>query len=411
MKKDVVIEVRNLSKKYIIKSNKDSNPTLRDAVMGVGKNLFKKGKKEEFWALKNVNFEVKRGEVIGVIGKNGSGKSTLLKILSKIVGPTEGKIKLKGRVASLLEVGTGFSPELSGRENIYLNGSILGMKKKEIEKKFDEIVKFSGVARFIDVPVKRYSSGMHVRLAFAVAAHLDSDILLVDEVLAVGDVEFQKKCLGKMSSLAKSGRTVIFVSHDMSSIRQLCTRVVFLKKAKVFAIGDPNEITALYENEFIDKSQLNLPTQIRKPSPGGYHFSKVELRKNGKPSVEYEAGDVMEIHLWTNKKASANSYTVEYQLCNGEGAIISFGAANPVREVYFKSKDKYFVCELDPLPLTSGKYWFNFSVRIWGMERWDTWKHAIEFRITKCDIYKTGFNLSSSTAGNFIMNQQWKSRK
>lgn len=239
----VVISVENLSKRYIIRhQQKDSYVALRDviaektliAIRSAGKIIHNKPlpfiKKEEFWALNNLSFELNQGDSLGIIGRNGAGKSTMLKVLSRITEPTIGKISIKGRIASLLEVGTGFHPELTGRENIFLNGAILGMRREEIRRKFDEIVDFSGVEKFLDTPVKRYSSGMYVRLAFAVAAHLESEILIVDEVLAVGDAEFQKKCLGKMSEVGKIGRTVLFVSHNLAAIEQLCNRAILLEK-------------------------------------------------------------------------------------------------------------------------------------------------------------------------------------
>lgn len=206
----------------------------------------KKGKSDIIWALKDVSFDVKEGEVVGIIGKNGAGKSTLLKILSRITSPTKGDIKISGRIASLLEVGTGFHPELTGRENIYLNGAILGMRRAEIRSKFDEIVDFSGVERYIDTPVKRYSSGMYVRLAFAVAAHLETEILILDEVLAVGDAEFQKKCLGKMKDVSTKGRTVLFVSHNLTAVNTLCTKCVYLKYGSVVDLGDTLKIVNQY---------------------------------------------------------------------------------------------------------------------------------------------------------------------
>jgi lipopolysaccharide transport system ATP-binding protein len=216
------------------------------------------------WALKDINFEVKRGEVLGIIGKNGAGKSTLLKILSRVTGPSVGNIKVKGRIAALLEVGTGFHPELSGRENIFLNGAILGMSKQEIKRKFDEIVDFSGVERYIDTPVKRYSSGMYVRLAFAVAAHLEPEILIVDEVLAVGDADFQKKCLGKMKDVSGQGRTVLFVSHNMEAISKLCNTGVYLKHGQVSEIGSIDDVVSNYlkegqkqNNSFVDLNKYN----------------------------------------------------------------------------------------------------------------------------------------------------------
>jgi lipopolysaccharide transport system ATP-binding protein len=205
-----------------------------------------KGETDYVWALKEINFEVKRGEVLGIIGKNGAGKSTLLKILSQVTAPTKGQVKIKGRIASLLEVGTGFHPELTGRENIFLNGAILGMTKAEIRRKFDEIVDFSGVERYIDTPVKRYSSGMYVRLAFAVAAHLESEILIVDEVLAVGDVEFQKKCMGKMKNVSAGGKTVLFVSHNMTAIRMLCSNGILLANGKLYAYGKIEDVIGKY---------------------------------------------------------------------------------------------------------------------------------------------------------------------
>jgi len=217
-----------------------------------------KGDSEYVWALKDVSFEVKRGEVLGFIGRNGAGKSTLLKILSRVTTPTSGVVKAKGRIASLLEVGTGFNPELTGRDNIYLNGAILGMRKQEIDRKFDEIVDFSGVERYIDTPVKRYSSGMYVRLAFAVAAHLEPEILIVDEVLAVGDAEFQKKCLGKMENVAQGGRTILFVSHNMSAVRSLCHRAVLMANAKVSQIGATNGLIANYLDDLNETSSLEI---------------------------------------------------------------------------------------------------------------------------------------------------------
>ena len=236
MTDDIVIRAEGLDKKYVIghEAQRERYVALRDVIARGARSAFRKAidmakgrivvpgdEMEEFWALKDINFEVKRGEVLGIIGRNGAGKSTLLKILSRITEPTEGRVTIKGRVASLLEVGTGFHPELTGRENIYLNGAILGMTRSEIKRKFDEIVAFAEVEKFLDTPVKRYSSGMYVRLAFAVAAHLEPEILIVDEVLAVGDAEFQKKCLGKMGEVASGGRTVLFVSHNMAAVSAL----------------------------------------------------------------------------------------------------------------------------------------------------------------------------------------------
>jgi lipopolysaccharide transport system ATP-binding protein len=274
---NIAIKVEGLGKKYIIgHQGKGSYKTFREQIGDNLKTIFSKTKKmlsgqmlvegdemEEFWALKDISFEVKQGEVLGIIGRNGAGKSTLLKILSRITEPTTGKVILKGRVASLLEVGTGFHPELSGRENIFLNGAILGMSRVEIKRKFDEIVDFSGVEKFLDTPVKRYSSGMYVRLAFSVAAHLEPQILIVDEVLAVGDTEFQKKCMGRMQDVSKNdGRTVLFVSHNMGAISQLCNEAIVLNKGQMGFIGSTENAIDFYSNTnerviFLDKPILN----------------------------------------------------------------------------------------------------------------------------------------------------------
>jgi lipopolysaccharide transport system ATP-binding protein len=255
-----VIKVENLGKMYMIGHKRESYTALRDVLTNkarqlinnskqfiTGGNLISGNELEEFWALKDVSFEVNQGDRIGIIGRNGAGKSTLLKVLSRITEPTKGRIQLKGRVASLLEVGTGFHPELSGRENIFLNGAILGMSRAEIRKKFDEIVDFAGVEKFLDTPVKRYSSGMYVRLAFSVAAHLEPEILIIDEVLSVGDAEFQKKCLGKMEDVStKEGRTVIFVSHNMGAVTSLCNKCLMLEKGRINLTGLTSDVIHNY---------------------------------------------------------------------------------------------------------------------------------------------------------------------
>ncbi|MDX2045553.1 MAG: ABC transporter ATP-binding protein [Chitinophagaceae bacterium] len=278
------IKVENLSKKFIIgHEEKERYTALRDVMARKAKSIFSFGSrsktiysKEEFWALKNISFDVQQGDRIGIIGRNGAGKSTLLKILSRITEPTEGRITINGRVASLLEVGTGFHPELTGRENIFLNGAILGMGRAEIRKKFDEIVAFAEVERFLDTPVKRYSSGMYVRLAFAVAAHLEPEILIVDEVLAVGDAQFQKKCLGKMEDVSKNqGRTVLFVSHNMGVIAQLCQKAILLKKGKVFQQGDAKDVI---ENYLFDPDSQIAGQFINKTLEKHIYFETVTVK-------------------------------------------------------------------------------------------------------------------------------------
>jgi lipopolysaccharide transport system ATP-binding protein len=245
----VAIRVEGLGKRYRIGGPRQRYRTLRDSLAGAARSLLRRGRAsahQTFWALKDVAFEARRGEVLGIIGRNGAGKSTLLKVLSRITEPTEGAADVFGRVGSLLEVGTGFHPELSGRENVYLNGALLGMKRAEIARKFDEIVSFAEVERFIDTPVKRYSSGMYLRLAFAVAAHLEPEVLIVDEVLAVGDAAFQKKCVGKMSAVAGEGRTVLFVSHDLTNVAVLCDTVLLLEGGRVRMMGEPAAVIGAY---------------------------------------------------------------------------------------------------------------------------------------------------------------------
>ena len=297
---DTVIRVENLGKKYIIGHQQQERYTaLRDVitnkVKSIGSLLNPPAKNEnpafeEFWALKDVSFDIKQGDRVGIIGRNGAGKSTLLKILSRITEPTSGKISFKGRVASLLEVGTGFHPELTGRENVYLNGAILGMDRFEIKKKFDEIVAFAEVEKFLDTPVKRYSSGMYVRLAFAVAAHLEPEILIVDEVLAVGDSAFQKKCLGKMEDVAeKEGRTVLFVSHNMSAIQMLCNEIIYLKSGQIRSSGQVEEIIKIYFNEYKYESDQS----SRYPVKVGNSLQILQFQINPNPLKSGESIEFM----------------------------------------------------------------------------------------------------------------------
>jgi lipopolysaccharide transport system ATP-binding protein len=274
-----VIKAENISKKYILKHKSKSQPTnFKEAIFGIFKNKKTASpNNEEFWALRNVSFELNAGDRLGIIGANGAGKSTLLKILSRISEPTTGTIKLKGRVASLLEVGTGFHQELSGRENIFLNGSILGMSKSEIQSKFDEIVAFSGVEKFLDTPVKRYSSGMYVRLGFSIAAHLEPDILIVDEVLAVGDSDFQKKCLGKMKEVSSQGRTILFVSHNLTAVESLCNKAIFMKNGQLVEQGGVKQVVNTYLTNY-SKNKLHQNWESGKgPGNDQVRFLKVAI--------------------------------------------------------------------------------------------------------------------------------------
>jgi lipopolysaccharide transport system ATP-binding protein len=266
----VAIEARELSKRYRIGQMQAAYGTLRDSLSRAGRRLAgdagPRQRREEIWALRDVSFDVQQGEVLGLIGRNGAGKSTLLKLLTRITAPTSGHAVIRGRVGSLLEVGTGFNPELTGRENVYLNGSILGMKRREIQQKMSDIVEFSGVEKFLDTPVKRYSSGMYVRLAFSVAAHLEPEILLVDEVLAVGDAEFQQRCLGRMEDFSGTGRTVVFVSHNMQAVNQLCDRAIWLDEGSVMEDGDPSLVVTHYlQQSYAAGAQITFPDDESAP--------------------------------------------------------------------------------------------------------------------------------------------------
>jgi lipopolysaccharide transport system ATP-binding protein len=306
---DIAIKIEGVGKSYTIGKQKDSS--FRSALEEVLKPSISKG--EDFWALKDVSFEVMKGEAIGIIGKNGAGKSTLLKILSQITRPSEGRIEINGRVASLLEVGTGFHPELTGRENIFLNGTILGMTRKEVRAKFDEIVEFSGVQKFIDTPVKHYSSGMYVRLAFAVAAHLDPEILIIDEVLAVGDAEFQKKCLGKMKDATNTGRTVLFVSHNISAIQNFCDKCILLENGKVSSSGDLNVVVKNY----LDASSKN--SKFSREEDKEIYFCQGE--------VEFDGLDQKKIELDLKVMSKHDvSCSLDVRILNNMETPIAFGS-------------------------------------------------------------------------------------
>jgi lipopolysaccharide transport system ATP-binding protein len=323
-----VIRVSHLGKKYSIGGPQEKYLTFRDAIVKSVKAPFKRLSSheppQEFWALKDVSFDVEQGEVVGIIGRNGAGKSTLLKILSRITSPSEGTVDLYGRVGSLLEVGTGFHPELTGRENIFLSGSILGMKHREIDAKLDEIVKFSEIEKFLDTPVKRYSSGMYVRLAFAVAAHMEPEILLVDEVLAVGDIVFQKKCLGKMGEVARQGRTVLFVSHNMGAISELCSRGILINEGKIIYDGDVKLTIESYINEIKGKKDKisrfsydkNKPLQI---------LDVMVTNGAGEPTEIFDISESISIKIDYQVNTQANNTNIALILSrNGVELLCSF---------------------------------------------------------------------------------------
>jgi lipopolysaccharide transport system ATP-binding protein len=303
-----VISINNISKKYIINHQKKKNDSLKESVSGFFNGIFsanEENTKEEFWALNDVSFEIEQGDKVGIVGSNGAGKSTLLKILSRITEPTSGNIRMRGRLASLLEVGTGFHPELTGRENIFLNGAILGMSQGEIRKHFEEIVDFAGIEKFLDTPVKRYSSGMYVRLGFAIAAHLEPEILIVDEVLAVGDAEFQKKCLGKMKDVSSSGRTLLFVSHNLTAVQGLCNKAAFLQKGQLVKFGEAGEVLHEYVQR-TSKYQLSQEWERLETAIGNEYvkIKKIELApqyQNGSRNIDVHTPLQVNLEFWNQK--------------------------------------------------------------------------------------------------------------
>ncbi len=320
---DVAIRVENLAKQYRIGAAQVRHDTLRDALAAKFRRDGRHGETNTIWALKDVSFEVKRGEVVGVIGRNGAGKSTLLKILSRITEPTSGRAEIHGRVGSLLEVGTGFHPELTGRENIYLNGAILGMKRAEIAAKFDEIVAFAEIEKFLDTPVKRYSSGMYVRLAFAVAAHLEPEILLVDEVLAVGDVGFQKKCLGKMGDVAHEGRTVLFVSHNLPVVRNLCRVTLVFGEGRLANYGSTNALLDEYQRSTGTLGSERTLSRRSQGEPGELEFVAIRVQSPGEaPSQQLALSKGVELELDYEIIEPVAGANVCFQLWNADGVCI-----------------------------------------------------------------------------------------
>jgi lipopolysaccharide transport system ATP-binding protein len=367
----------------------------------------------ELWALKDINFEVQDGDVLGVIGHNGSGKSTLLKILSQITAPTTGRALIKGKVASLLEVGTGFHPELTGRDNVFLNGVILGMRHDEVARKFDEIVAFSGVETFIDTPVKRYSSGMRVRLAFAVAAHLDPEILIIDEVLAVGDQSFQQKCLGKISEVAKAGRTVLFVSHNAAAVENLCTRGIVLERGRLVFSGTQDEAIEFYANSEDRSHDANMAARKDRTGSGDVRIVGMSLRgADGEPLSTAFAGQPLEIHLlFENRSGHAfpNLIATLQVRTHFEAPVFmqqnrltgdSFGAL-PERGA--------FVCRLPRLPLPASVYRVGFTLSSGsnGGVQLDAIQHAIDLPVEAGNFFGTG-QMAPIQGGVCLVDAEWR---
>jgi len=411
-----VISVENLSKRYVI-GHEARHDNLRDTLQHTARKLWRRFRwgtgfqTEEFWALRDVSFEVKQGEVVGIIGRNGAGKSTLLKILSRITEPTTGRISITGRVASLLEVGTGFHPELSGRENIFLNGAILGMKRTEIRRKFDEIVAFAEVEKFLDTPVKYYSSGMYVRLAFAVAAHLDPEILIVDEVLAVGDAEFQKKCLGKMGEVAEAGRTALFVSHNMASVQHLCTRGIVLAEGKIVTQGNTASAVQAYLHTARVVQGIELQHRPDRKGNGKLRFLAVtfhDLTGKQVTSILCGSGVSVRLHYESTYNGQIRDIDVAFNLRNDAGVLITCFAniqtGRPRLPIHARG---YFECAWPKTNIRGGEYDCALYCSIDG-EVCDWLQNAFVFSLEDGDFFGTG-HLVPRDHGDVLCEQQWSS--
>jgi len=407
---DLAVSVRGLSKSYTIAHNVGRHTTLAEAALDRLRHPLRRQPTETFQALRDVSFDIKRGEIVGVIGRNGAGKSTLLKILSRITDPTDGEVDIYGRVGSLLEVGTGFHPELSGRENIFLNGAILGMTKSEIQKQFDAIVEFAGVSRFLDTPVKRYSSGMYVRLAFAVAAHLESEILIIDEVLAVGDAEFQKKCLGKMGDVAQSGRTVLFVSHNMNAVSTLCTSALLLHGGKVMVRGPVNEVLDVYASgiELSDRTDLsdhpNRPASF-KPLMQSIQFYDAE----GEPASVFKPATLIRMDIRVKPQSRINSPRLSIGMTSARGericAVATYLSAAHLPPMETES---VVTCRMQIPALVPGRYSLDIGLADAHSSFLDAIYSAAAFEVCDSD-YLGSAHPNFAEMGYVMVRSEWES--
>lgn len=415
---DIAIRVESLSKRYEIGVAR--HDTLRDHITHGLATLFRRNDRSSsanpentIWALKNVSFDVRHGEVVGFIGRNGAGKSTLLKILSRITEPTTGLAEIHGRVGSLLEVGTGFHGELSGRENIYLNAAILGMKRAEIDRKFDEIVDFSGVEKFIDTPVKHYSSGMYVRLAFAVAAHLEPEILIVDEVLAVGDIAFQKKCLGKMTEVSQEGRTVLFVSHNLGAVEHLCTKGLVLEQGNVVCSGSSKEAVAHYVHNSFEKgpNESSYIFDLSKAANRSPRYrpllKRLELYAgDGKPiNGGLQLGAPLEAHIYFRLERPTFRFDAALGFDNllGQRIFSAHSIFEPDLRQEERVGEQIFVCKIPSLTLVPGEYRMKVSLNINNSPA-DVVEDTARLTIIESDYYRTGY---MDSKGLVVLEQHW----
>jgi lipopolysaccharide transport system ATP-binding protein len=393
MNQDIAVEAQGLGKRYRIGPDQAGYLLLTERITERIKSFGRRPKLQEFWALRDVDFEVKRGETMGIIGHNGAGKSTLLKILSRITPPTEGEARLRGRVGALLEVGTGFNPELTGRENVFLNGAILDMKRHEIRRRFDEIVEFADIGPFIDTPVKRYSSGMQLRLAFSVAAHLEPEILIIDEVLSVGDLAFQQKCLGRMEAASTEGRTVVFISHNLSSVVNLCDRAIMLAQGQVAASGKVGEVVDAYVADVTSDLERGIRDRQNRHGNGKLRFVDFRLERDGHAIDSPATGEDVDLVLSFEKHTAEALRGVRFNM-----SILSLADQTPLLDLDSAATGNTFSetpmagevrCRVHRCPLPAGQYYVDVRADAGG-ERLDSLNHVAEMTVAEGDFYGTG---------------------
>lgn len=401
-----ILEVRNLWKQYKIGGQKASYLSLRERIL----QPFSRQQQDTFWALQDINFDVFEGDCLGIVGRNGAGKSTLLKILSQITPPTKGYVKARGRVASLLEVGTGFHPELTGRENIYLNGSILGLKRTDINAKLDEIIDFSGVEKFLETPLKHYSSGMRLRLAFSVAAHLEPEILLIDEVLAVGDAEFQKKCLGKMDEVSKSGRTVLFISHNLGAVQQLCQRGILINQGQIIENNLIDKTLDKYYQTIYKQKTIDFNKSPR-AGKGDIRVKKIFFTNSKGEQLENQltsGSDVIfNIQYQKDKNVTLNTLDFGISIYDKENRFVTV-LNNKMSNYHFENIPNQGIiqCELRKLPLTYGHFNTTINLNANGILM-DKIENAFSFSVLEGDYYDSGFSNCWGRTGVYI-DQKWQ---
>lgn len=403
-----ILEVQNISKKFLIQHQQLPYLSFRDKLSGL---FSPKEATEEFWALRDISFDVQPGESIGIIGRNGAGKSTLLKILSRITPPTTGRITVRGRIASLLEVGTGFHQELTGRENIFMNGSILGMKHAEIKAKFDEIVDFSGTEKFLDTPLKHYSSGMQLRLAFAVAAHLEPEILIIDEVLAVGDAEFQKKCLGKMEDVTRSGKTILFVSHNMTAVSGLCQKGLLLVNGAVSYAGQIDQVLSKYLSVVDQLASSSLLSRKDREGNGAIRFSDVQMiNERGKEVKGISSGHTVAFRFWyvCNENYRGSSLRMDVGMNDNLNNRVAWFSTEltPGFNGNFSGEKGYIDLKIADFPFNEGKYSFTVYSQVNGLVA-DWIKDACVFYVEGGDFFRVGKTVLERQ-GPFLVKHQFE---